>query len=201
MASAGIPNLLKGAPKAIGISLIGGVLRGLWNALFPGPQWGVFMAGTPNMDIPLSSVVYMDIAGDSQASDYPLQTGSFTNYNKVVNPNLFRVAISCDQNEEYRSLFLQWMEKNVGTTSLFDVVCPEYTWPNATLVSYRISRSSRNGATMLVADCVFQQIRQLPAVYSATNIPDPENQPATPTARVNPLAGEPYSAGGDVAWA
>ena len=200
MATVGIPNLLNGLPRAAAISLLGMSIRGAWDALFPGPVWGVFNPGTTDEAVQVSSVVYVDIAGDSQVSDYPLQSGSFTSYNKVVTPNLFRVALANDGNEDERRAFLLWLEQNAAETSLFDVYCPDYVWPKATLVSYRISRSARNGATMLVADCVFQHVRELPSTYSTTNVPNPDNQSPAPTARVNLMAGEPASAGGDVAW-
>lgn len=197
----GVPNLLSNAPKAIGLTLLGIGLNKLWDFLFPGPQWGIFTLNTTDPAIEVSSVVSLDIAGDARASDYPIQTGSFTNYNKVRTPDLFRVALTKDGDDEDRYDLINWLDQNVGATTLFDVYCPEFVWPKATLVSYRISRSAQRGAAMITADCVFQQIRELPALYSSSEIPDPNNQAPAPTARVNEIAGEPNSAAGDVQWA
>lgn len=200
MAIPGVPNLLRNAPRAIGITLLGTAVSGLFNLLFPAPKWGIFIRGSENSDVSFSGINAVDIAADSQASDYPIQTGSFTSYNKMARPNIFRVEIARDGSAEERELLLKWLEKNVGEPTLFDVVVPERRWANATLVSYRISRSARSGAAMLLVDCIFQQVRELPAAYSRQNIADPENEPTTPAARVNPQPTEPNSAGGQVSW-
>ncbi|WAX22797.1 hypothetical protein MAJJADAN_00035 [Pseudomonas phage Amjad_SA] len=197
----GVPNLLNNPPEVGNLTLLGNAVTALWNFLFPGPQWGIFVPGTADPATPVDSVIALDIAADARASDYPIQTGSFTNYNKVSMPDVFRVELSRDASLEGRAEFLAWLDKNKQETTLFDVVTPEKAWPNATLVSYRISRTARAGAARISADCVFQQIRELPALYSSSEIPDPNNQAPAPTARVNAISGEPNSAGGLVEWA
>ena len=196
----GVPNLLRNAPRAIGITLLGNIATAAWNFLFPGPQWGVFLPGTADPAIAVSSVSELDVSADARASDYPIQTGSFTNYNKVRLPNAVLVRLTRDGLEAGRSEFLDWLDFNATETTLFDIVCPETRWPSMTLVSFRIGRSARAGATMITADCVFQQVRELPVQYSSSNIESPENKPTTPTARVNITLLPPESAGGPVSW-
>lgn len=196
----GVPKLLKSPVKAIGLSLIGAGINKLWDMLFPGKQWGIFMPGTTESAVEVSSVFSIDIRAEARVSDYPIQTGSFTTYNKMRLPNLFSVRITQDGDETKKAMFLAWLELNCGETSFFDVVTPDNRWPKSTLVSYRIEHSARSGATMLKADCVFEQIRELPAQFSNSKIAKPENVPKSPTARVNPQAGEPNSAGGSVSW-
>lgn len=197
----GVPNLLKNAPKAIGLTLLGNLANKLWNYLFPGPTWGVFKVGTTDPAIEVSSVLEIDIAAESRSSSFIIQSGSFTNYNKVQMPNITTIRMTKDGGETDRLQLLYWLDQHVAETSLFDVLTPEWRYHNMTLVGYRLSRSARSGAAMIVADCLFEEIRQKPAVYSSSVIADPEDQPTTPTARVNLQAGEPTSAGGDVAWA
>lgn len=201
MAIPGVPNLLKNAPSAIGITLLGNLAGKLWNYLFPGPTWGVFNVGTNDVAIEVSNVAEFSITSESRVSDYPIQTGSFTSYNKVKMPDIVPIRLTKDGGENDRLQLLYWLNQNVSATSLFDLLSPEWRYPSMTLVGYRIDRTSRSGAAMIVADCLFQQIRQNPAVYSSSTIADPQDQPATPTSRTNALAGEPNSAGGDVAWA
>jgi len=197
----GIPNLLNPLPRNVTLTVLGNAVTGLFNFLFPGPQWGVFKPGVAEPAVVVDSVVAIDIAADASASTYPIQTGSFTNYNKVRNPDAFRVELSRDANEQGRAEFLAWLEANASDTTLFDIVVPEKAWPNSTLIAYRVSRRASMGAARIVADCVFQQVRELPAQYSSSEVPDPNNQSPAPTARVNAVAGEPNSAGGVVDWA
>lgn len=196
----GVPNLLNKPATAIPLTLLGNAINALWNFLFPGPQWGIFTTGTDQPAVTVDSVVSLDISADAAVSDYPIQTGSFTTYNKVRQPDVFRVELARDDSVQARAEFIAWLDANTTATSTFDVVVPERVWPNATLVSYRIGRRATSGAARILADCIFQQIRELPATYSSSEVTEPENQEPTPTARVNPVEGEPNSAGGEVAW-
>lgn len=183
----GIPKLLIPSPKAIVLSLLGAGANRLMDFLFPAPNWGIYKKGTTQKAFDVSSVVELDIGGESNVSDYPVEDGTFTSYNKVLVPNMFAVRMTRDGSQALRTAFLNWLNTNLNNFELFDVLCPERTYKNATLKSYRISRTSDSGAAMIVADCIFQEIRQIPAAYTTTAVPEPENQPATPTVRVNPI--------------
>lgn len=183
----GAPTLLRGLPRAAGLSLLGAGVSRVIDALFPAPTWGVFKPGTTDPAFEVSSVTELDIGGESNVSDYPIETGSFTSYNKVVMPNTFQIRLTRDGSEAQRNAFLVWLQTVCGGLDLFDILCPENSYQNATLKSYRVSRTSGSGAAMIVADCIFQQVRQIPASYSSSTVPDPNNQPPTPTARVNPV--------------
>jgi hypothetical protein len=201
MAIPGVPNLLKNAPKAIGITLLGNLATKLWDYLFPGPTWGVFNVGTSDPSIEVSSVLELDVAAEARVSDYFIQTGSFTSYNKVRMPDIIPISLVKDGGETSRLQLLYWLDDNATKTTLFDILSPEWRHHNMTLVGYRLRRTARSGAAMIVADCLFKQVREKAVVFSSSTIANPEDQPATPTARVNLQAGEPSSAGGDVAWA
>jgi len=196
----GAPNLLNGIVKRTAITLLGNIISDLWDLLFPGAIWGVFESGTTNRAIELSSVVEVDISADSRVSDYPIQTGSFVSYNKVANPNFITLRVTKDGSETSRLELLQWLEANKADTTLFDILTPESRYSSMTLVSYRLSRSARSGAAMITVDTLWQEVRQIAAQYSTTRIEDDQDQPTTPTARVNPISSAPNSAGGPVSW-
>jgi hypothetical protein len=59
----GVPNLLRNTPRAIVITLIGNAINSLWNFLFPGPQWGVFLPGSADPAVAVSSVVELGRLG------------------------------------------------------------------------------------------------------------------------------------------
>lgn len=196
----GAPNLLNGIIKRTAITLLGNVVSSAWDFLFPGAVWGVFNSGGTSRAIELSSVVEVDVSADSRVSDYPVQTGSFVSYNKVANPNFITLRVTKDGSETSRVELLQWLEENKKDTTLFDILTPESRYSSMTLVGYRLSRSARSGAAMIVADTLWQEVRQIEAQYSTTRIQDDQDQPTTPTARVNPIGSAPNSAGGPVSW-
>jgi len=183
----GIPNLLRKAPGAIAITLLGNSVSRLMDFLFPAPTWGVYRPGTTTPAFEVSSVAELDLGGETALSDYPIETGSFTTYNKVLMPNVFSIRLTRDGSENQRAAFLNWLQAVLQSLDLFDVLCPERTYRNVTLKSYRITRTSESGAAMIVADCIFQEVRQIPALYGTSQISAPANQPPTPTVRVSPV--------------
>lgn len=197
----GAPNLLNGIVKRTGLTLLALGVSKLWDLLFPGATWGVYKVGTNDVAIEVSSVAELDISTDSRVSDYIIQTGSFVSYNKVSTPDIVTIRMTKDGGETSRLQLLGWLDIHKSETSLFDILTPEFRYPSMTLIGYRISRSARSGAAMIVADTMWQRVREKSARYSTSQIEDPQDQPAAPTSRANPLAGEPYSAGGDIAWA
>lgn len=183
----GIPNLLQNAPRAIGFTLLGNFASSIFDFLFPAPTWGIYKAGTTTLAFEVSSLAELGIGGESHVSDYPVEDGTFSSYNKILMPNMFTLRMVRDGSETQRAAFLNWLQSTLDSLDLFDVLCPERTYRNATMKSYRIVRSGGAGAGMVVADCIFQEIRQIPAAYSVSNVPNPENQPAVPTVRVTPV--------------
>lgn len=201
MAIPGIPNLLRNAPKAIGITLLGNAVSSLWNFLFPGPTWGVFNVGTTDIAIEVSSIYEQGISGEAHVSDYIIQSSSFTSYNKVRLPNIVTVTMTKDGSEISRQELLQWLDVNIVATTVYDLLTPEFRYANMTLIGYRVGRSARYGAARIIAECLFQEVREKPVSFSTTNIAAPDTQPTSPTVRVYPAPPDkPIEVGGPIAW-
>lgn len=196
----GAPNLLSNAPKAIGLTLLGNIVSKLWDFLFPGPEWGVFVAGETFRAVEVSSVQAMDIRAGSRVMTFPIQSGSFISYNKVLMPGQIGIRMTKEGDDLERSTLISWLQVNKEVTSTFDILMPEFRFRNYTLIDYQINRRSDTGVALIIADCIFQEVRELPAEYSNSNISDPENMEPTPTARVNPQENTAESAGGEVQW-
>lgn len=183
----GVPNLLKGAAKAAVATLLSNTLGKLYDFFVVPPKWGIYLHGSSTKAIEVASVVAMDIAGSADVSDYPIEQGSFVSYNKVLLPDVFQFRIAQDGQEASRTYFLDWLQRAKNGLDVFDVVCPEFVYPNATLIRYTIRRTAESGASMVTADCVFQQVRERPAKYSSSQTEKPENEESTPVVQVNPV--------------
>jgi hypothetical protein len=183
----GVPNLLKGGIKGTAATLLSNAVGKLFDFLFPPPKWGVYLPGTAKKAINVSSVIAMDINSAADVSDYLIEKGSFVSYNKVVLPDVFQFRIVQDGREAGRTKLLDWLQRSKDGLDVFDVVCPEFVYPNATLIRYSIRRSAEHGASMVTADCIFQQIREKPAKYSSSQTAKPENKKSTPVVQVNPV--------------
>ena len=183
----GVPNLLKGVARATVATLLSNTLGKLYDFFVVPPKWGIYLPGSSTKAIEVASVVAMDIAGSADVSDYPIEQGSFVSYNKVILPDVFQFRIAQDGREANRTKLLDWLQRSKNGLDVFDVVCPEFVYPNATLIRYTIRRTAESGASMVTADCVFQQVRDKPAKYSSSKTEKPENKPATPVVQVNPI--------------
>lgn len=183
----GVPNLLKGAVKATVATLLSNTLGKLYDFFVVPPKWGIYLPGSSTKAIEVASVVAMDIAGSADVSDYQIEQGSFVSYNKVILPDVFQFRIAQDGQEASRTYFLDWLQRAKNGLDVFDVVCPEFVYPNATLIRYTIRRTAESGASMVTADCVFQQVREKPAKYSSSQTEKPENEESTPVVQVNPV--------------
>lgn len=183
----GVPNLLKGVARATVATLLSNTLGKLYDFFVVPPKWGIYLPGSSTKAIEVASVVAMDIAGSADVSDYPIEQGSFVSYNKVLLPDVFQFRIAQDGQEASRTYFLDWLQRAKNGLDVFDVVCPEFVYPNATLIRYTIRRTAESGASMVTADCVFQQVREKPAKYSSSQTEKPENKESTPVVQVNPV--------------
>jgi len=131
----------------------------------------------------IDSVVSISQKKGSELSNYRLETGSFTTYNKVEAPRQVNIRITKGGTEEERGLLLVWLDmvskgytkkrtkiKTGGSfhNNYFDIYVPEVHYPNMTLVDYSITRDSSSGVSLLIADCIFQEIMQVSMQYSSS---------------------------------
>jgi len=180
----GFPVLKSGQIPAPITSVLSSAIGSLWSALFPGDKWGIFEAGSETAKVEVDSIVEMGINGSAEASSYPIESGSFTSYNKVRNPTAMLIRVTKEGTAAQRAYITDWLLDNLNLTSQFDIVMPEKRYNGFTLVEYRILRGASSGAGMIVADLMVQEVRETQVVYSNSKITDPNNVPPTPTARV-----------------
>ena len=58
---------------------------------------------------------------------------------------------------------------------LIDIYVPEVHYTNMTLVDYTVTRESRSGANLIIANCTFQEVRQVTFQYSTTSTSNSKN--------------------------
>lgn len=140
----------------------------------------------------IDSVVSLNQKKGSDISNYRLETGGFATYNKVEKPRQIQVRLTKGGTEEERGFFLSWLETQVkfvsGTTNqggvinigrglnnLFDIYVPEVHYTNMTLIDYTIMRESRSGVSIIIADCIFQEVMQVTMQYSTSTTVNSQN--------------------------
>lgn len=209
----GVPDLIRKsgdlAPVVRGAL---GIIQGsFWNALKGTQLWGIYEAGSteamfgnPSGKTPKQlyfsfltkqdfqvSVLSIDLGADSMVSDFPVERGSFANYNKVLRPKMIRVSYAVNGSNTEKADFLNALEDARDNTTLFDVLTPEKHYHDYTISSFNYSRSADSGSNLMIFDIVLNEIRQVQAAYF-TNAPevlqDTATSPVENTAPLNPEA-------------
>lgn len=137
----------------------------------------------------IDSVLALNVRKGSDISNYKLETGSFASYNKIEKPRIIPIRLVKSGTESDRQQFLMWLEKVSKTTQLFDISMPEVSYKNLSLIDYSITRESKSGVTLIVADCVFQEVMEITFQYTnskTNNAKRPSDQPVNPLANIMP---------------
>jgi hypothetical protein len=104
------------------------------------------------------------------------------------------MAIGGDQVS--RATFLSTVEGMLKTLDRFVVVTPEKTYSSASLVNYMYRRETKNGASMLIVELWFQEVRiNALSAYSAVKSPSSANQVDGGTVQAFPIDGPGSVAG------
>lgn len=205
----GVPALLRpvkaavAAVPAIAVSL--GTLQALLgSAMQQAPAWGIFdaegnqlgVSSTASLTVldaianqvtgdtgTVLSTLAFDYTKESRVSDFPIEGGSFANYNKVELPGAPVITLALEGSEDDRTNFLNAVDAACKSTDLFSVVTPEVTYANHSLERYNYRRTASKGATLLMVEVTLREIRTVSATYTtaATSpIQSPQNPAATP---------------------
>jgi hypothetical protein len=146
------------------------------------PQWGIFTANLQRQVVTPDNVYAFDNRNEWRVSDYPVQTGSFASYNKVVIPYDVTVRLTKGGSLSDRKVFLDQIAAIAGDTNLYTVLTPERSYSNVNVTRYETIRRSGEGAYFLEVDVFLRNIIQVTAQYSntATNTSNAQNASALP---------------------
>ena len=195
----GIPQLLSGVSvKNSAVGLLGRLESELWGILGSAGDWGVFTTGTSDPAVLVDSVAELSLRADTAVANFKIETGGFVSYDKVMKPFEVPIRLTKGGAAADRKIFIDWLEEARQNTTLFDIVTPENAYTSMTLASYTINRASGSGANLIIADCNFQERRNVPQVYlnsqtgeyaitvSTENAAAPVDQPPSLLKRIMP---------------
>lgn len=151
-------------------------------------DWMILDNNSNAVIITPDTVPSFEYKADNRVSDFPVQQGGFASYNNVQMPFNIRMQLVCSGINKFTPQFLasqlglnfgaQYMEKTDflatleymrTTTDLFQIITPDQTYKNCKMEHYDYRREARQGATMIVAECWFREIRQVNTSNSSVN--------------------------------
>ncbi len=141
--------------------------------------WGIYDSATQQPALLAESVISFGFKKEYKISDYPIEVGTFANYNKVDLPYIGMIRMSMGGSTLDRAEFLDKLVELGTSTQLFDIVTPEHVYLNANIVDYDYARTATNGAGLIVADIKLMEVRT--TAQASFN----KTQSTTDTASVN----------------
>lgn len=209
----GVPQVARAANGALAAALpvlgAAAAVGALWRALFVSPKWGVYKQTPPptgavtvtiggvTVSAPPSAVTQPKLVpvitpdsildfgyhNEYDISDYPVEEGSFTSYNKVSNPYEASIRMSKGGSESDRRAFLAQIDTILASVDLYYILTPEKTYVNANPYRQEMTRRGAGGAFYFSeVDVFFREIRTSTPQYTNTststqNAQDPSAQP------------------------
>lgn len=150
----------------------------------PSMPWGIYSGGSPV--VTAESVLAFDYRKQYSLSDYPVERGSFEDFDKVELPFdvVFRFVTGGGPNSH--KAMLQSIDAALKTLTLYTVVTPDAVYPSVNLTHADYSRSGQQGLGLLAVDVWGMQVREVVTTGASATTKDPSSASQTKTGPVQP---------------
>jgi hypothetical protein len=120
------------------------------------PGYGIYLNN--KLALQVDGFVEFAFRDSSVISNYRIEQGAFSSYNKVENPNDLRAVVTKAGSPVDIAEFLMKLEAIKADLNLYNVVSPEHTYINCNLKEYNYRRNIENGTHIIYAELLFQEI-------------------------------------------
>lgn len=166
----GAPPLLNAINYPVRIINTARAISALFNPVVD--IWGIYLDN--KIALPFDAVESLDLRDSANISNALQEGGAFISYNKIQEPYQARLRVLKKGTASERNQFLAALEKIIKTTSLYQIVTPDYFWENANVVLYEIMRNPESGLELLTVEIVLQEVMLISKPEKKT---DPNNAP------------------------
>jgi hypothetical protein len=145
------------------------------------PVWGIFDSNGNRVISPDSIYAFND-RQEWRESDYPVEGGGFSTFNKVIVPFENGVRLTKGGSLADRTAFLKTVDMIAPLTTVYQIRTPEKTYLSVNVLRVELLRRSSEGAYFLEVDMTFRNVKVQNAQYSSTaaNTANAQNPSAIP---------------------
>lgn len=159
--AAGVPQLLRSVAQLADTTTLG--YLGIGDALnsvigYPPVEWAVFNS-KGEIFATYDSFFAFDYSNTATISDYPIEKGSFTSYNKVDLPYDIRVTLHCGGSTERRAAFVQACENARASLDMYSILTPEKTYRNINFIGIDKGSTSGEGVNIAIVHLLGKEVR------------------------------------------
>lgn len=123
-------------------------------------------AGDPLCDY--EGILSVSVTESSQVLSEPLENGKFASYNKVQAPNIVSVQLAIGSDPARQVTAMEVLADFKAGTETASLYTPAKRYENLALTEIGQSRSQSDGATLLIVDLQFQEVRS--ALVATTEV-------------------------------
>ncbi len=120
--------------------------------------------------VTFGSFIKLESTAEATVTDQPIEEGSFNSVNKVASPERFTVQLALTGTTGEIAAAVQTINAEVKEASKLQVISPHGATPESSLVKLQVQASRDNFYSKLVVTLTLQEIKEVPATYTATEV-------------------------------
>lgn len=119
--------------------------------------------------LPNAAVYEMAVKMDGSVVSTPVEEGSFTSYNKTLEPVEIAATLAFSGSDTYLQSIIDDLKKLQQGVTVFSIKTPTYEYQKMTLQGFNYSLRREDGIGALYVDADFVEIREVQLAYTNTS--------------------------------
>lgn len=124
---------------------------------------------------PFTTFIEIEVTNEGQTLSYPVEAGSFVDYNKVQTPLEISITAARQGDETDFSAILETLDDNQAKPTKLFITTPSSYYGPMTLERYDYRRTVDNGAGLLLVNMNFVEVKEAQTQVTTTVITKPKN--------------------------
>jgi len=109
----------------------------------------------------------------SRLPDEPIEKGSFSTYNRIIDPRSITCQLSVEGSASKLQSAIDRLTDLCENDEKITLTTPEQSYPNMMLESFDYRRDAMNGRGVLYVDLRFKEIREVKSQQTTTSVEEP----------------------------
>lgn len=109
----------------------------------------------------------------SRLPDEPIEKGSFSTYNRIIEPRSITCQLSVEGSAQKLQSAIDRLTDLCENDEKITLTTPEQSYPNMMLESFDYRRDATNGRGVLYVDLRFKEIREVASQQTTTSVEEP----------------------------
>ena len=124
-------------------------------------------------EVDFSSMLEFSAETSTQLPDEPIEKGSFSTYNRVIEPVVIRAKLATTGTSDKLQSKLDRLKKMAEGMEKITIVTPEQKYPHMMLEGFDYRRDNNNGVGLLTVEMRLKEVREVESAKTTTAVDEP----------------------------